>query len=68
MTLVICIVISAGMAVLATDLIPSGWRVPGTDWAVIVPLAYVVCRVFLNFALTSSFFSDLLLDAMHCGR
>ncbi|KAK7696513.1 hypothetical protein QCA50_001171 [Cerrena zonata] len=42
MTLVICIVISAGMAVLATDLIPSGWRVPGTDWAVIVPLALTI--------------------------
>ncbi len=27
--------------VLSTDLVPSGWQIPGVDWAVIFPLAVV---------------------------
>ena len=37
--LVICIIISSGMVILSTGLVPLGWRIPGWDWAVIVPLA-----------------------------
>ena len=40
--LVACIVVSAAMVVLATDAIPIGWRIPGTNWAVIFPLAITV--------------------------
>ena len=27
--------------VFSTDLVPSGWQIPGADWAVIFPLAVV---------------------------
>ncbi|KAI0771442.1 glycosyl transferase family group 2-domain-containing protein [Irpex lacteus] len=40
--LVSCIIVSAAMIVLSTDAIPIGWRIPGTDWAVIFPLAITV--------------------------
>ena len=29
------------MVVCATSLVPLGWRVDGSDWAIIFPLAYV---------------------------
>jgi hypothetical protein len=29
------------IAVFSTDLVPSGWQIPGVDWAVIFPLAVV---------------------------
>ena len=32
-----------GMIVLATPLVPPGWQIPGTNWAVIFPLA---CAIF----------------------
>jgi hypothetical protein len=32
----------AGMVILTTDLPPLGWRIPGYDWAVIIPLL-IVC-------------------------
>uniref|UniRef100_A0A0W0F5W9 Uncharacterized protein n=1 Tax=Moniliophthora roreri TaxID=221103 RepID=A0A0W0F5W9_MONRR len=31
----------AGMIVLSLPLIPEGWRIPGSSWAIIVPLAIV---------------------------
>ncbi|KAH9986844.1 glycosyl transferase family group 2-domain-containing protein [Russula vinacea] len=31
----------AMMIVLSTNLVPSGWQIPGVDWAVILPLAIV---------------------------
>ncbi|KAI0086871.1 glycosyl transferase family group 2-domain-containing protein [Irpex rosettiformis] len=40
--LVSCVVVSAGMVVLATEVVPIGWRIPGTNWAVIFPLAITV--------------------------
>jgi len=40
--LVVSIAVSALMIVLSTDLIPTGWRIPGTNWAVIFPLAITV--------------------------
>lgn len=41
LALLLCVVISAGMVILSTNLVPLGWQIPGWDWAVIVPLAYV---------------------------
>jgi hypothetical protein len=38
----VCFVCLAGIVVLSTNLPPIGWRIPGYDWAVILPLC-VVC-------------------------
>lgn len=67
MALIICIVIAAGMVILSTDLIPLGWRIPGTDWAVIVPLAYVFFQNII-LAISLTFVAVLLSVPMHCGR
>lgn len=40
-SVIISVVILGGMVVCATPLVPLGWRVDGTAWAVIFPLAYV---------------------------
>ena len=46
LTLVFGIMVAAAMVILSTDLIPLGWRIPGWDWAVIVPLALTIgCHV-----------------------
>ncbi|KAJ3488592.1 hypothetical protein NLI96_g2716 [Meripilus lineatus] len=42
LALLLCVVISAGMVILSTNLVPLGWQIPGWDWAVIVPLALSV--------------------------
>lgn len=67
MMLVVCIVISAAMAILATDLIPLGWRIPGSDWAVIVPIAYVISQN-ICLAILLTLLAGLLLDVMPYGR
>jgi hypothetical protein len=41
--LVLSVMLLAGIAVLATPLIPAGWRIDMSAWAVMVPLMYVVC-------------------------
>ncbi|TCD67730.1 hypothetical protein EIP91_012031 [Steccherinum ochraceum] len=42
----ICIVIFAGMVILSTSLVPLGWRIGGSQWAVIVPIAITMgCHV-----------------------
>jgi hypothetical protein len=40
--LIICTITLAGMFILSTSLVPVGWQVDSTDWAVILPLAIVV--------------------------
>ena len=46
LALIISIITAVGMAVLATDLIPVGWRIPGIDWAVVFPLSITIgCHV-----------------------
>ena len=35
----ISFVVVVGMVVLSTNLVPPGWQIPGTNWAVIFPLA-----------------------------
>ena len=46
LALVVSIVVAAGMAVLATDLVPRGWQIPGLDWAVVFPIAITIgCHV-----------------------
>jgi hypothetical protein len=47
----ICFSLIAGMIILATPLVPSGWQITGDSWAVVLPLAYVfssscVCACF----------------------
>ncbi|KIJ67352.1 hypothetical protein HYDPIDRAFT_108074 [Hydnomerulius pinastri MD-312] len=43
---------AAGMVILSTPLIPAGWRVDSTDWAVIMPLAIVVgCHILFPIVL-----------------
>ncbi|KAF9220634.1 hypothetical protein BS17DRAFT_739077 [Gyrodon lividus] len=45
-TLLLCLATAAGMIILSTPLIPAGWQVDSTDWAVILPIAIVVgCHV-----------------------
>ncbi|KAG1820067.1 glycosyl transferase family group 2-domain-containing protein [Suillus variegatus] len=41
-SLILCIIVGAGMIILSTSLVPAGWQVDSTDWAVILPLAIVV--------------------------
>ncbi|KAH0580446.1 hypothetical protein H2248_001947 [Termitomyces sp. 'cryptogamus'] len=38
---VLCLVAVVAIVILSTDLIPPEWRIPGTSWAVILPLAIV---------------------------
>ncbi|KAG1848118.1 glycosyl transferase family group 2-domain-containing protein, partial [Suillus subluteus] len=40
--LILCTITVAGMIILSTSLVPVGWQVESTDWAVILPLAIVV--------------------------
>ncbi|TCD64806.1 hypothetical protein EIP91_003618 [Steccherinum ochraceum] len=43
MALLLCLVIAAGMVILSLpSVVPIGWQIPGSDWAVIVPLALTV--------------------------
>ena len=45
-SLLVAIVILGGMIVCATPLVPLGWRVDGSGWAVIFPLAIVIgCHI-----------------------
>ncbi|KAF5353817.1 hypothetical protein D9758_010571 [Tetrapyrgos nigripes] len=39
-----CFITIAGMIVLSLEVIPAGWRIPGTSWAVILPLALVTAQ------------------------
>jgi hypothetical protein len=41
LALVISFLMFVMIIVFSTDLVPSGWQVPGVDWAVIFPLAVV---------------------------
>ncbi|KAG2155256.1 glycosyl transferase family group 2-domain-containing protein [Suillus bovinus] len=40
--LILCSITVVGMIILGTSLVPAGWQVDSTDWAVILPLAIVV--------------------------
>ncbi|OJA18960.1 hypothetical protein AZE42_06040 [Rhizopogon vesiculosus] len=40
--LILCTIVTAGMIVLSTSLVPAGWQVDPMDWAVVMPLALVV--------------------------
>lgn len=64
--LLVSVIIIAGMVICSTTLVPLEWRVDGSAWAVIFPLAVVagshilfpVCLSFLSFGmriLTSPF-------------
>jgi hypothetical protein len=37
--LILCIIVTAGMIVLSTSLVPAGWQIDPNDWAVVMPLA-----------------------------
>jgi hypothetical protein len=45
------------MAVCATSLVPLGWRVDGSAWAIIFPLAYVDSNLFEIYAANRIWFS-----------
>ena len=45
-SLLVSFVIVAGMAIVATPLVPLQWRIGGEGWAVIFPLAYVLYLYF----------------------
>lgn len=40
-TFVLCVIFTALMIILRVPLLPIAWRVSGSNWAVILPLAYV---------------------------
>jgi cellulose synthase/poly-beta-1,6-N-acetylglucosamine synthase-like glycosyltransferase len=51
-SLLVSVVIIAGMIVCATPLVPLGWRVDGSAWAVIFPLAVVAgCHILFPIVL-----------------
>jgi len=35
------------MIILSTDAVPPGWQIPGSNWAVVMPMAYV-CNICLT--------------------
>ena len=45
------------MVVCATSLVPLGWRIDGSAWAVIFPLAYVASNLFEIYAANAIWFS-----------
>ncbi|KZT03077.1 uncharacterized protein LAESUDRAFT_660491 [Laetiporus sulphureus 93-53] len=56
MALVLSVLIVVAMIILATDLIPTGWQIVVTDWAVILPLAIVVgCHILYPIVLNPWF-------------
>jgi len=51
-SLLVSVVIIGGMIVCATPLVPLGWRVDGSAWAVIFPLAVVAgCHILFPIVL-----------------
>jgi len=36
--LILCSITAIGMVILATSLVPPGWRIESTNWAVMYPL------------------------------
>ena len=44
--LVVCFAMFAAVIILWTGLIPTGWQIPGFDWALILPLAITLgCHI-----------------------
>ena len=56
--LVISFMCCAAMIILATDVVPVGWRIFSWDWAVILPLAYVSCLVLSCVRLSCKVWTD----------
>ncbi|EJD00578.1 uncharacterized protein FOMMEDRAFT_91587 [Fomitiporia mediterranea MF3/22] len=55
LSIVVCGLIMAGMIVLSTNAIPAQWRIPGSDWAVIFPLAVTIgCHLLYPVVLNPS--------------
>ncbi|KAH9960638.1 glycosyl transferase family group 2-domain-containing protein [Russula dissimulans] len=51
-SVLLSVLILGGMVILATPLVPLGWRVDGSAWAVIVPLAVVAgCHILFPIVL-----------------
>ena len=60
LALIICIVLSAAMVVLSTDVVPAGWQILAWDWAVIFPLAITLgCHILYP---VSAFASGIAVD------
>ncbi|KIM63238.1 hypothetical protein SCLCIDRAFT_761985 [Scleroderma citrinum Foug A] len=54
--LILCSITAIGMVILATPLVPAGWRIDSTNWAVMYPLALVVgCHILLPIVLNPWF-------------
>ncbi|KAF8518592.1 glycosyl transferase family group 2-domain-containing protein [Gautieria morchelliformis] len=52
LSFVLSFVVVVGMIILSTDLIPPGWQIPGTNWAVIFPLAITAgCHILFPIVL-----------------
>lgn len=54
---VLCFIAIAAIVILSTGLIPPEWRIPGSSWAVILPLAIVAAGHIL-FPVSSSMTSQ----------
>ncbi|KAJ7650952.1 glycosyl transferase family group 2-domain-containing protein [Roridomyces roridus] len=51
-SLIICVVVIAGMVVCSTSLVPLAWRVTGSAWGVIFPISIVTgCHILAPFVL-----------------
>ncbi|KAI0089907.1 glycosyl transferase family group 2-domain-containing protein [Irpex rosettiformis] len=56
LSLVICILVFVGMAILSTSIVPLGWRIPGWEWALILPLAITAgCHILFPIVLNPWF-------------
>lgn len=49
------------MVILSTSFVTPDWQIPGTSWAVILPLAYVYCFFLEVFLQLTNFLNNILL-------
>ena len=49
------------MVILSTSFVTPDWQIPGTSWAVILPLAYVYCFFLEFFLQLTNFLNNILL-------
>jgi hypothetical protein len=65
-SLILSVIIIAGMIVCSTSVIPYEYRVDGSSWAVIFPLAIVVACHILYPVRSRSLLSFLVSQNSHC--
>lgn len=47
-TFLVCLILIAGMIIMATPIVPPEWQVTGDSWAVILPLVLGLQPIFVD--------------------